>query len=97
MEKKIIVIAVLIFFTFIKCVQAEELDSLIKSQEDSIGITDFIQESNRYTEDIFSKTDAQNVFSDALAGKVDNKTIIKCILQLFGKEIKNTITIFAKV
>ncbi|MBQ3409431.1 MAG: stage III sporulation protein AE [Clostridia bacterium] len=97
MEKKIIVIAVLIFFTFIKCVQAEELDSLIKSQEDSIGITDFIQESNRYTEDIFSKTDAQNVFSDALAGKVDNKTIIKCILQLFGKEIKNTITIFASI
>ena len=39
----------------------------------------------------------QDLFKDALKGKVDNKVIFRYIIQIFGKEIKNTITIFASI
>ena len=35
-------------------VQAEEIDNIMKTQEDSLGITDFIQESNSYFRKYFS-------------------------------------------
>lgn len=97
MGKRIFIIVVLTIITAMSSTYASELEDLIKTQEDSLGITDFIQESNKYTEDLFSELDMQELFKDALKGKVDNKAISKCIIQIFGKEIKNTITIFASI
>ncbi len=97
MRRKIIIIVVLIFLTSFKIIYAEGLDDVIKMQEDSLGITDFIQESNKYTEDLFSNMDMQDLFKDALRGKIDNRAISKCFFQIFGKEIRNTITIFASI
>ncbi|MBR2705176.1 MAG: stage III sporulation protein AE [Clostridia bacterium] len=97
MIKRIIIIVVLIFLTSLRIANAESLDDVIKMQEDSLGITDFIQESNKYTEDLLSDIDMQDLFKDALKGKIDNRAISKCFFQIFGKEIKNTITIFASI
>lgn len=92
-----IVVIIVIFFSSFRYVQAVDLQDLIKTQEDSLGITDFIQESNKYTEDVFSAGDLQNLFNEALSGKIDNKKILRIFIQVFGKEVKNTITIFASI
>ena len=42
MIKRIIIIVVLIFLTSLRIANAESLDDVIKMQEDSLGITDFI-------------------------------------------------------
>lgn len=97
MKKIIIISVVLIIFASLKITSAEGLDEVIKTQEDSLGITDFIQESNKYTEDLFSNMDMQDFFKDAIKGNIDNTEILKCSFKIFGKEIRNTITIFASI
>lgn len=96
MKRKIIVLVIIVLSSF-NIVYATDLDEIIKTQEDSLGITDFIQESNKYTEDILPDMDMQRLFKDAIKGKVDNRVISKYFFQIFGKEIKNTITIFASI
>ena len=47
MGKRIFITVVLTILITMSSVYANELDDLIKTQEDSLGITDFIQESNK--------------------------------------------------
>ena len=78
-------------------VQAEEIDNIMKTQEDSLGITDFIQESNSYTSDVFNDMDLNEIFNSAISGSVDNKKIVKNVCKIFGQEIQNAISIFASI
>lgn len=78
-------------------VQAEEIDNIMKTQEDSLGITDFIQESNSYTSDVFNDMDLNEIFNSAISGNVDNKKIVKSVCKIFGQEIQNAISIFASI
>ncbi len=78
-------------------VQAEEIDNIMKTQEDSLGITDFIQESNSYTSDVFNDMDLNEIFNSAISGSVDNKKIVKNVCKIFGQEIQNAISIFTSI
>lgn len=78
-------------------VQAEEIDNIMKTQEDSLGITDFIQESNSYTSDVFNDMGLNEIFNSAISGNVDNKKIVKNVCKIFGQEIQNAISIFASI
>lgn len=78
-------------------VQAEEIDNIMKTQEDSLGITDFIQESNSYTSNVFNDMDLNEIFNSAISGSVDNKKIVKNVCKIFGQEIQNAISIFASI
>lgn len=97
MKRKIVISIFVIFFIVTKLVHADDVDNIIKSQEDAIGITDFIQESNMYTKEIFSGDDIKQILHDAITGKIDNKKILKCFLRIFGKEVQNTVTIFGSI
>lgn len=97
MGKKFFISMLIIFTICPACIKAVELEDIIKTQEDSIGITDFIQESNRYTEDIMVDGELQDVFIGLIQGKFNSQTIIRCFIQVFGKEIRNTLTIFASI
>ena len=96
---KIIISTTILFICIgsFKIVQAVDLEDLIRSQEDSLGITDFIHESNKYTEDYISDGELKKLFKNALSGKIDNKQLLNVFFQVFGKEVKNTITIFASI
>ena len=96
MKNKIIFLLI-IFIMITNFVCAEEVDSIMKNQEESLGITDFIQESNKYTTDEFSDINLNEIFNSALSGNVDNKKIFRNIFRTFGNEIKNEITIFASI
>jgi len=95
--KRAFLLIILIFFFTTKYVQAEELDNTIKIQGDSLGVTDFIQESNKYKRENFSDIDLNELFSHAISGDVDNKKIYLDIFKIFGGEIKNELAIFASI
>ena len=97
--KKYKIFFMIIFICFIctKFVHASEINEIMKSQEDSIGITDFIQESSKYTSNIFSDMDLNEVLSSAISGKVDNQKLLKNIFKLFGNEIQNAVTILGSI
>jgi len=94
---KIIKILILIILFFLMqspvCATQEEI---LQTQSETLNIREFVDKANQYTKDVFTDIDAGNLLNDAIAGKIDNQTIFKKILNLFGKEVKETIKIIRK-
>lgn len=99
--KKLVIILVVLLINFIQSslfykVSAEnEVNSIVqetlKSQSDSIGISGFIEEANKYKSEDFD-IDVNELVSSAIKGKVDNKTIGKKISAILFSQVKEAIT-----
>ena len=63
----------------------------ILSQEETFGISSFIQNSKQYTGDFFDDIDIGKILNSAIKGEVDNTNIYKTILNKLGKEVKTGI------
>lgn len=87
--KKFIFIVFIIFTIYpISYVRAESLtQQMIKEEQETFGISDFVKETDKYTNDFFEDINISDVLNSAINGKVDNSNILKKILNLFGKEI----------
>ncbi len=100
-KKKLIIffLVVLVFEIFlqVKSVQAEETDEIMKVQKDAVGVSDFIEESNKYTTGAFSDLDLNEVFSSVISGKTDKSKIYKGIWKVFGSELQGAITALGSI
>ncbi len=94
---KIFLAIIFICFLCIQVVQAEEIDNVMKDQQDATGVTDFIEESSKYTSDVFEDIDLNEILTSAISGKVDNKNILKGVFKIFGSEIQSAITILGSI
>lgn len=95
--KKIILI-MLLFLTLyqINIYATEEVntDEIIYSQKESVNIGKFIEESKKYTEDVFEDIDLNSLLNSAITGNIDNEKLGKGIIKILGKEtIKSVYTI----
>ena len=98
--KKLICIFVLILLTIPNISFASENDSpssILKKQQETFRINDFIKESKKYSSEIFEDIDINNMFSSAISGKIDNNILIKKILGLLGKEITYSIRTLVQI
>ena len=82
--KKFLLILILLFFLLPSfAYSAEESlseEEIMQSQQDSLDINSFIEEADKYTEDVYADIDIGELFSSAISGNIDNETIIKSIL-----------------
>jgi len=87
----------LIFFlinVFMYPVFASETE-VLESQKENLNISDFINKAKDYTKDTFGNDiQMDDILESALTGKIDNNSIYKSILNLFGKELKNSLKTF---
>lgn len=60
-------------------------------QKEELGINEFIKNSKEYTGEFFEGIDVGELLNSAVKGEVDNPTIFKRILNLFGQEVTNGI------
>ena len=107
MKKIFLIIGViLIWFTLIpNSVYAEntgegttvDTDAILQSQQDSLNISSFLKEAERYTSSVFEDIDVSELFTSALTGKIDNEKLFKGIFSLFGKEVLNSITVLGSI
>lgn len=109
--KKIFFLLLLILMIFPNNVQATEedmnsnslvensisTDEIIESQQEMLDIDSFIEEADKYTEDVYEDLDMNEIFSSALSGNIENSGIIKSILNLIGGEILDAIKILASI
>lgn len=70
---------------------------IIKEQEDALGISNLIKESELYTSDVYEDVSLNEFFDDAISGKINNSKILKNILRIFGKELTKAITVMASI
>lgn len=64
---------------------------ILKQQQQSFGISDFIKETEKYSGEFLNDIDISEMLTDALVGKVDNNKIYKKVLNIFGNEVKKSI------
>lgn len=92
--KKIIIHFIILFFIFFLTtkVNAENLTTkMIQEEKENFGITSFIQETKKYSDDFFGDINISEVLNSAITGKVDNKSILNRILSIFGKEMVSSL------
>lgn len=92
---KIALIFLLITCLGNKSVASEE--EIIQSQSETLNIKGFVEEANKYTKNVFSGIDANDLINDAIKGKIDNKTLFDKIINLLGSEVKETIQIVGSI
>ena len=90
-----IIILILILGTNISFADTE--DNVINSQMDSFNISNFINEANKYTEDILEDIDIGELLNNAIKGEIDNNELLKNIFPLLGEEIKEAIKVMVSI
>lgn len=97
--KKTRFVKIALIFLLITCLGNKSVASeaeIIQSQSETLNIKGFVEEANKYTKNVFSGIDANDLINDAIKGKIDNKTLFDKIINLLGGEVKETIQIVRK-
>lgn len=97
----ILIIFIIIIFLASK-VNAESITTqMIQKEKEKFGITNFIEETHKYTDEFFDDMNISDMINSAIIGKIDNNKLLKKFLNIFGKEIvsnlKTIIAIFVIV
>lgn len=87
----LIIIFTVLIIQPIKSFSADIDQNAIASQEETFGITSFIENSKQYTGDFFEDIDVGNILNSAIKGDIDNSKIYKKILNSLGKEVQTGI------
>jgi len=83
-------IILIIFFPSISNAIGETTD-IIQQHKENFGISEFIKETEKYTDNFFKDISISKMINDAITGEIDNDTLAKKILSLLGLEVKNTL------
>ena len=99
MKKAYIILLIAIITYIFPTVSKAETDeeSILTSQADTLGISTFLSDSKKYTEDTFGDIDISELFTKSLSGNIDNSTIINIVFSLLGDNIKSALTTIASV
>ena len=87
----IIIALILAILATSKTYATDLTTQMIKEEQKNFGISDFIDETDKYTTDFFKDINITEMLNSAITGKVDNSTILKRILNIFGKEIVSSL------
>lgn len=95
MIKKFTIIFILIYFILPSNIYST--DEIISSQMEALNISSFIDEGEKYTEDVFPDMNLKDLLNSAINGEIDNEGIYKGILSLFGDEIVSSISLLGSI
>lgn len=93
--KKIIVL--FMFFLSISTISFATQEEIIQDQSETLNINKFVSQANEYTKNVFDDFNVNDLLNNALKGKINNQTIIQKIINLFGKELGQTIKIIGSI
>lgn len=95
-RKKIIIIFFIFIFVVTMPCYAEnssnvEDEEILQEQQEEFAIQDFLKNAEEYTGEFFQDIDIGEMLNQAISGEVDNSTILKRIVNLFGAEVTTNI------
>lgn len=95
MKKLIIIFFMLILIPNVTYAETEE--EIMKSTEESMNISEFIQQAEKYTGDFLEDVDISQMLSQAIKGNFDNKTIYQKVLKVLGAEVSSSIKVLISI
>ena len=86
-----------ILYIFFICISlygvAHGMDTnVLKSQQEILGISDFLDISKKYTEESFDDLDFKDILESAITGRIGNNNIFNSLLNILGRETKGAIS-----
>ena len=97
MKKLITIFAILICIFDTNISKADTENDVINSQMDSFNISNFIDEANKYSNDILKDIDIQELLNNAIKGELDTNQLLKNIFPLLGTEIKESLKVMGSI
>ena len=97
MKKLITIFAILICILSTSISKADTEDDVINSQMDSFNISSFIDEANKYSDNILKDIDIHELLNNAIKGEVDTNQLLKNIFPLLGTEIKEALKVMGSI
>ena len=94
MIRKIIIIFILILNISI---YSEATNTVLENQQEQLNISGFIEEANKYSDEVFPDINIGEILDSAISGSIDNEKIYKGILNLLGSEIIDSIRVLGKI
>ena len=94
MIRKIIIIFILILNISI---YSEATNTVLENQQEQLNISGFIEEANKYSDEVFPDVNIGEILDSAISGSIDNEKIYKGILNLLGSEIIDSIRVLGKI
>ena len=91
MKKIIFIISFFLAILYGSVVYGAETNETIKGQEEALGISEFLQEAEKYTKETFSDMYLSDIYESAISGNMNMNGIVSTILKLAGDETLNTI------
>lgn len=88
--KKVLIIFLVLISLYIP-VYAIDLD-ILKSQKESLGISSFLEMSKKYTQETWGDLSIQNIFEDAITGRIGNPNIFNSVINVLGRETKTAVS-----
>lgn len=90
MIKKIIIL----FFILISLsgISYATNNEILNSQKETLGISDFIDVSKKYTKDTLKDLELQDIFENAITGRVGNINLFNNLLNIVGSEMKTAVS-----
>lgn len=95
MIKKIIILFILINLSVLP--KSYATDEIISSQMEALNLSSFINEGEKYTEEIFPDIDLDTLLNSTIRGEINNQQIYKGILSIFGEEIVSAISLLGSI
>lgn len=95
MIKKIIILFFLIYL--ISFPISYSTDAIISSQMDTLNLSSFVKEGEKYTKDVFPDIKLNDFLNSAIRGEIDNNGIFHGILSIFGDEIVSSISLLGSI
>ena len=105
MKKIIFIIVILEFFIFVNpgnclnlfCISVNDTNEIINEQKESLNITDFVKEAEKYTKESMPGLNLNDLLTSAIKGDVDNVRLAKFLWSLLGKEVLNSAAILSSI
>ena len=72
-------------------------DEIISSQMEALNLSSFINEGEKYTEEIFPDIDLDTLLNSAIRGEINNEQIYRGVLSLLGDEIVSAISLLGSI
>lgn len=95
--KKTILFLIFFILLFSSICKATSEEEIIDAQKDELKISSFIQEAEKYTEEVFPDINVNNLFSEAIQGKINDNRLFGNIINVFKKEIQGTFKILVSI
>lgn len=95
--KRITIVIIIVLLLMPIIVYAETEEEIMKTTKDTVNISEFIKQSEKYTGEFLEDVDISKTLEQAIKGDVDNNKIYKKVISLLGTEFSSSLKMLISI